>query len=299
MAYQDCYGLRELQSEFPNDAFCLEYLFNTSHSRQCSCGGIFKPLFKMVEGKFKGRRKFQCSRCRYQIAPMNGTIFEKTSTPLTLWFHAIFIFSNAKSGISAKEMQRQLNVTYKCAYRIMKLIREVLKQDNDKLSGNVEMDEGFVGGKGDGGKYNENYKAVMADKSKVIAAIERDGKMKAKKVADLSAMSIWQFLEDYVQKDTQLYTDGSNRYDTAVTAQGMNRKKVNHSKKQYVKGAAHVNSVEWFWSHIKKSIKGTFKSVSKDQLQSYLDAFVWHYNNRGKDRTRFENLLKTLIPVLR
>jgi transposase-like protein len=115
----------------------------------------------------------------------------------------------------------------------------------------------------------------MADKSKVIAAIERDGKMKAKKVADLSAMSIWQFLEDYVQNDTQLYTDGSNRYDTAVTAQGMNRKKVNYSKKQYVKGTAHVNSVEWFWSHIKKSIKGTFKFVSKDQLQSYLQAHLF------------------------
>ncbi len=297
MAYQDRYGLRELQSEFPNDAACLEYLFTASHNRLCSCGGTFNPLFKMVNDKFTGRRKYQCSKCRYQIAPMNGTMFEKTSTPLTLWFHAIFIFSNAKSGVSAKEIQRQLNVTYKCAYRIMKLIREALKQDKDKLDGDVEMDEGFLGGKGDGGKYNENYKAVMANKAKVIAAVQRGGKMKAEKVPDLSAMSIWQFLEDHVAKTSQLFTDSSNRYNNAVLAQGISRSKVNHSKKQYVKGTAHVNNVERFWGHVKKCLKGTFKSVSKEQLQSYLDVFVWHYNNRGKDndRRRFEVLLDAIL----
>ncbi|MCW1930546.1 MAG: IS1595 family transposase [Candidatus Kerfeldbacteria bacterium] len=228
---------------------------------------------------------------------MAGTIFEKSSTPLTLWFHAVLFFSNAKSGISSKQMQRELNVTYKCAYRILKQIREALKQDNDKLSGDVEMDEGFIGGRGNGGTYNKNYSEVMKDKAKVIAAVERGGKMKAQHVPDVSSMSIWQFLEDHIAQNAHLLTDSSNRYDLAVQAHGMKRTAVNHSKKQFVKGDAHVNSVEWFWSHVKKSLKGTFKSVSKEQLQSYLDVFVWHYNNRRNDRQRFEALLGILLPV--
>lgn len=289
MAKIDRYGLIDLRKEFPNDDICLEYIFDTLHSRTCSCGGIYH--------KIAGRKKFQCSKCRFQIAPMLGTMFEKSSTPLTMWFHAILFFSNAKSGISSKQLQRELNVTYKCAYRMLKLLRAALKQDSDKLSGDVEMDEGFIGGRGNGGKYNENYSEVMKDKAKVIAAIERGGKMKAQHVADLSSMSIWQFLEDHIEKNAHLLTDSSNRYGLAVQAQGLKRTTVNHSKKEYVKGNAHVNSVEWFWSHVKKSLKGTFKSVSKEQLQSYLDVFVWHYNNRHNDRQRFEALLGILLPA--
>ncbi len=286
MAKEDKYGLRELHTEFPNDDACLEYLFDTLHNRKCSCGGSYSRV--------KGRKKFQCSKCRFQIAPMAGTIFEKSSTPLTLWFHAIFIFSNAKSGISSKQMERQLNVTYKCAYRILKLIRESLKQDISKLRGNVEVDEGFFGGHGDGGKYNENYSDVMKKKAKVITAVERGGEMRAKKVADLTATTIGQFLDENVQvQNTRLMTDENNRYHNV--ALGYNRQTVNHKKKEFVRGDVHVNNVEWFWGHVKKSIRGTYKSISKEQLQAYLDAFVWHYNNRHNDRQRFASLLNALL----
>lgn len=286
MAKIDKYGLRELRAEFPNDDACLEYLFDTLHSRECSCGGKY--------ARVKGRKKFQCGKCRFQIAPMAGTIFEKSSTPLSLWFHAVLVFSNAKSGISAKQMERELNVTYKCAYRILKLIRHCVEQDDDKLDGDIEMDEGFIGGRGEGGKYNKNYKRVMREKAKVIAAIQRGGRMRAKQVTDISAMNIWQFLDDNIKNEnTRLLTDGSNRYD--IAASGYKRESVNHSKKIFVRGDVHVNSVEWFWSHVKKSIKGTFKSVSKAELQSYLDAFVWHYNNRDNDRARFASLLQAIV----
>lgn len=108
MAKEDKYSIRDLKKEFPNDNVCLDYLFDTL-TRDCSCGGKYVRL--------KGRKQYQCSKCRFQIAPMSNTIFEKSATPLTLWFHAIFIFSNTKSGIFAKEMKRQLGVTYKCAWR--------------------------------------------------------------------------------------------------------------------------------------------------------------------------------------
>jgi len=282
MAKDTKYGIRELQAEFPTQDACLDYLFDTLHTRECSCGGRY--------ARVNGRKQFQCSKCRSQIAPMAGTLFEKSTSPLSLWFHAIFIFSNAKSGISAKEMERQLNVTYKTAWRMLKLIRASLKQDTRPLNGIVEMDEGFFGGKGKGGTYNKNQKQVMEQKAKVIAAVERGGDMRAKKVKDITAQTIGMFLDDNVRPEgTCLMTDESNRYDNVAI--GYDRLTVNHSAGKYAIDGVHVNHIESFWAHVKRSIKGTHKVVSKKHLQEYLDGFVFHYNNRHNDRERFASLL--------
>src|SRR3989344_8276299 len=132
------YGSISLRKQFPNDDAILEFLFDARHTRKCACGGTYKRV--------KGRKQFYCSKCLYQIAPTAGTIFHKSDTPLTLWFHAIMVFSNAKSGISAKTMERDLEITYKCAWRMLHLIRRALKQSEDVLKGDVEMDTGFIGG---------------------------------------------------------------------------------------------------------------------------------------------------------
>jgi len=286
MAKKDKYGIVDLRKEFPNDNVCLDYMFDSLHSRKCSCGGTYKRL--------PNRKQYQCSKCRFQIAPAVDTIFEKSSTPLTLWFHAIFIFSNAKSGISAKEMERQLNVTYKTAWRILRLIRESLSQKNDKLQGKVEVDEAYLGGRGEGGKYNENYKQVMADKARVIGAIQREGDARVKQVPDLKARTIMDFVHTNITPtDTKLMTDMSDRYDNLMYE--YERHGVNHSKKEYVWRDIHINHVESFWSHLKRSIKGTHKVISQKHLQSYLDAFVFHYNNRHNDRQRFATLLSALL----
>ena len=286
MAKEDKYSIRDLKKEFPNDNACLEYLFDTLHSRECSCGGKYALL--------KGRRQFQCSKCRFQISPQIGTIFEKSSTPLTLWFHAIFIFSNAKSGISSKELERQIGVTYKTAWRILSLIRKSLGQNNNRLSGDVEMDEGYFGGKGEGGKYNKNLDRVMKKKSIVIAAIERQGDMKAEVVRNTQAETIGAFLVKHVDpQGTRLMTDESNRYK--LVAKAYDRFMVNHGEKEYVRDDIYVNNVESFWAHVKRSIKGTHKAISKKHLQSYLDAFVWLRNNRHNDRARFGSLLLVIV----
>lgn len=286
MAQKDKYSIRDLKKDFPNDEACLEYLFDTLHTRECSCGGRYVRL--------KKRKQFQCSKCRYQIAPMAETIFEKTSTPLTLWFHAIFIFSNAKSGISAKEMERQLGVTYKTAWRILTLIRKSLTQNFTMLKGDVEVDEAYFGGKGDGGKYNENYREVMKQKSIVHGAVERGGEMHAEVTKNSSAQTASSFLLRHVHPEgTRLLTDKNNRYKNA--AGEYTRESVNHSMKEYVRGDVHTNNIESFWSHIKRSIKGTHKAISKKYLQAYVDGFVWHYNNRRNDRKRFDALLGALL----
>ena len=188
-------------------------------------------------------------------------------------------------------MERQLGVTYKTAWRILNLIRKSIHQGNYRLRGDVEMDEANFGGRGDGGKDNKNYKQVMAEKSKVIGAVERGGHIRAKKVSNLAANTIGDFIEDNIDlNNTRLLTDESNRYGS-----GYHRETVNHSKKEYVRGDVHTNHIESFWSHVKRSMKGTHKVVSKQHLQSYLDAFVWHYNNRHNDRQRFASLLSAIV----
>lgn len=279
------YGLKQLRKDFPTDRACLEFAFDTLHSRECSCGGTYAPV--------KGRKQFYCSKCRFQIAPLAGTIFHKSDTPLTLWWHALWVFSNAKSGVSAKEMERQLAVTYKTAWRMLSLIRKALKQDG-KLSGDVEMDTAYFGGRKSAGKDNANLSEAVKAKAVVMGAIERGGKARLMIVPDSTAKTHGDFLAEVVEPHgTRLMTDKTNRLDKV--ALGFNRLTVDHSKGEYVRGDVYANTIDALWSHIKRSITGTHKVVSKKHLQEYLDAFVFHRNNGDSDKQRFFALLQIVM----
>lgn len=295
MKRTDRYGIRSLAKELPNEEACLSFVFDTLHSRECSCGGAYSPLFHTdPDGELVGRRKYQCSKCRFQIAPMAGTIFEKSVTPLKLWFHAILVFSNAKSGISAKELERELEVTYKTAYRMARAIREALPRDTEKLRGDVEVDMAYFGGRGHAGLNNEWLSSVMSKKMPVIVGIERGGRVRAEVVKNGKAETFRKFLYDNVEiKATSLMTDSATIYGRSALA--YDRYSVNHSKGEFARDDIHINNTETFFAHLKRSIKGTFKVVSVRQLQSYIDAFVFHYNNRGSDRKRFEALLGAVL----
>jgi hypothetical protein len=270
------YGLGSLRKDFPTEDACLEFIYSARHTDECSCGGTY--------ARIKGRKQWQCGKCRFQIAPLAGTIFHKSDTPLSLWFHAIMVFSNAKSGMSASALQRDLEVTYKTAWRMLKLIREALGQNGEKLDGIVEIDSGYIGGTAPLDKRMDN-------KSTVIAAVERKGGMKARVVPDGSAEAHRAFLELHVQRGARLMSDKTNK----LTNSGYPRETVDHHKREYVRGDVYVNSVENFWSHVKRSIKGTHKNVSPKHLQSYLDGFVFHANNRRNDRERFFALLSAVL----
>ncbi len=285
MQRKDKYGLPDLRKEFATEEACLEHIFTTLHTKECSCGGLYKRI--------AGRKQYQCGKCRAQIAPTAGTIFHKSDTPLSLWFHAIFVFSNAKSGVSAKELERQLGVTYKTAWRMLKLIREALGQGNDKLDGDVEMDSAYFGGRGRSGRNNENHSVVMSEKSVVIGAIKRGGNAKVMVTPDMGAEAHGAFLEMNVSKSARLMTDSTQVIKKVAV--GYDRYMVNHSKQEYVRGNVHVNYIESFWAHTKRSIRGTHKVISKKYLQSYLDGFVFHYNNRHSDRERFSALFGAVL----
>lgn len=285
MARVTKYGIRELHRYFPTSKACLEYLFDSLHTRECSCGGTYVIRLK--------RKLFQCSKCHTQISPTAGTIFHKSSTPLLLWFHALLIFSNAKSGISAKQLERHLAVTYKCAWRILFLIRDMLARVEARLKGYVESDGAYFGGVKNSGKNNERLSQAFRAKTVALGALERGGDVKVSVVPNLEADTIERFITGNVNQKSFLLTDAAkayrrlgNRYDHHA---------VDHHKGEYARGYVHVNSMENFWSHTKRSITGVYKKVSKKHAQSYLDAYAFLYNNRHNDRKRFETLLQLVL----
>lgn len=276
---QGRFGIKSLRKRFPSDSACLDYIFRKRHTVACSCGGTFVRL--------RDRKKYQCTKCRFQVSPTAGTIFEKSKVPLALWFHSMLAFSNAKCGISAKVIERDLEITYKCAWRMLSLIRGTLTQSEDVLSGDVEVDTGYIGG------YAKKER-MMANKTPVFAALQRGGTMRAEVTKDASALSHKNFIWKNVStKGTRLMTDSANRFHNI--AKPYDRHAVHHRKREYVRGDVHINHAENFWSHVKTSIRGTHKRVSPKHLQSYVNSFVFHYNNAGTDRARFEALLDTVL----
>lgn len=174
------------------------------------------------------------------------------------------------------------------------LIRNTLKQSEEPLTGEVEFDLAFFGGKGVAGKNNERLSDVFRAKTKVLAAIERKGHARAQVVASGSAKNHKNFLWQNVStKNTKLMTDKALQMDRI--ARPYDRHSVHHRRHEYVRGRAHTNTVDWFWSHVKGSLRGTHKTVSPKYLQSYLDGFVFHRNNARSDKERFFALLDTVL----
>ena len=217
---------------------------------------------------------------------MVGTIFEKSPTPLSLWFQAVLAFSSSKSGISSKQMQRQLEVTYKCAWRILNQIRKALKQGG-QLDRVVEVDATHIGG------INKKSATRYDNKTPVMVAIQRSGEMRAEVAKNLTMEEHKNFMEKYIKSGSIVLTDGARIYKNST--KGYTRLSVEYRKGEYVRGSVHINKVETFFSHLKRSLRGTHKSISRQHLQSYLDAFVFHYNNRHSDKARFEALLGNLL----
>ncbi len=290
MARSTKYGIRELRHDFPTNKACLEFIFDSLHVRACSCGGAYSFLSK--------RKKFQCSKCRFQISPTAGMIFHKSSAPLTLWFQAIMVFSNSKSGISAKQLERHLAVTYKCSWRMLGLIRKTLQQFGKRLKGDVETDGAYFGGRKKAGKDNKYLSQAFQAKSVVLGAYERGGNMRALVVPNMKRPTVVSFMEQNVEKlGTRLLADKSGHL--RPIEKEYDRHSVDHHRGEYVREDIRVNNMENFWSHAKRSITGTYKAISKKHAQTYLDGFVFHYNNRHSDRKRFLTLLDIVLHAAR
>jgi transposase len=221
----------------------------------------------------KGRKTFVCSECDRHVSPLADTIFRKSETSLSNWFHAIYLFSVSKNGVSAKELERILGVTYKTAWRMAKQIRLLMEDDGEKLSGDIEADETWIGGK-------RRMSSKYTNKSVVFGAVERNGRAKITHVKSSGARVLLPLIQDGVSASSQVYSDEWQAYKT-LPKLGYSHTTVNHSTLEYVRGVAHTNTIEGFWSQLKRSIDGTYHAVSPKYLQHYLNEFSFRYNFRG------------------
>lgn len=253
------YSILDFNKEFPNEDVCLEYIFRKKNPN-------YKGWYRIA-----GRKAYANAKGK-QIYPLKGTIFERSDTSLVKWFYAIFLFSTSKNGVSAKELERQLKVTYKTAWRIATQIRKLMEQGDDKLSGIVEADETYVGGfkkKGQGGK----------GKIPVIGLVQRGGGVRAKVVSARETHLILNHIRKNVEKGTTVFTDQFGVYKKAVKL-GYTHDSINHWKKEYGRGNVHTNTIEGFWSQLKRSLNGTYHAVSPKYLQSYVNEFSFRYSYR-------------------
>lgn len=189
----------------------------------------------------------------------------------------MFLFANSKNGVSAKELERHLGVTYKTAWRMARQIRKLMSQNEDggKLSGTVEMDETLIGGykRGDLGGNTKGTKQT------VIGAVERGGRIKAKHTENRETHTILNQIQSDIEPGSKLITDEWPVYYKAKKL-GYGHRAIKHLDKKYVRGLVHTNTIEGFWSQLKRSINGTYHVVSPKYLQLYVDEFAFRYNLR-------------------
>jgi len=270
------YTIKDFQREFSDDDICLDYL-----SKQRF--GHLEDFDKYY--RVTGRKCYAHSESGKQIHPVAGTIFHKSSTPLTNWFFAIFLFSQSKNGVSAKELERHLGVTYKCAWRMAKQIRKLMEDETPMFSGTVEADETYIGGKG---KNNQRGRGAE-NKTAVVGIVERKGSVVAKAVPNVKASTVMPLIRTSVEIGANLMTDEFRSYSKAGNE--FNHQTVVHGVKEFVRGDVHTNTIEGFWSQLKRSIDGTFHQVSPKYLQAYVNEFAFRYNHLNSSVHVFDLLL--------
>ncbi|MEI6486538.1 MAG: IS1595 family transposase [Sphingomonadales bacterium] len=280
---------REFFKQFPDDETCLNHLFEVRFGQGHTCPKCERPSNWY---RIKAERAYSCQWCGHHLHPTVGTPFEQTRTPLQLWFYAIHLFTTTRHGVSAKELQRQLGVTYKTAWRIGHEIRlHMAAVDGDEPIGGagteVEIDETLIGGSVQG--KGSGYKA---NKTPVVGMVERGGKIVAKVVASRRTGPMLALINENVLPGTTINTDEFGSYQK-LDACGFNHITVNHKAGQYVdaKTGATVNGIENFWSHLKRSIGGTHTSVSGKHLERYVKEFEFRFNRRNVPASMFASLI--------
>lgn len=299
----DKFNLGLLLKKYRDDEACLEHIKEIKYPQGVLCEKCQKITHFT---KIKNRPVYQCS-CGFQISPLAGTIFEKTTTPLQYWFYAIFIMSVTRSGVSAKQLQRELGVTYKTAWRIFKQIRILMANANNNsglLDGTVEVDETFIGGKGMNRKFKPNFNEIP--KEVVMGIVQRNeqgkngtdkGGEKAylKHIPNTGKWTLLKQIKDHVDSKARVITDEYYGY-TQLKYHGYSHDFVKH-KDTYVVGDIYTQNVENLWSILKRGIYGVYRVVSKKYLQAYIDEYSWRYNNRNYQDKMFDRLLNEIANV--
>ncbi|MGA9526613.1 MAG: IS1595 family transposase [Terriglobales bacterium] len=293
-------SLAEIFIKFSTDEQCLDYISKMRWPdgvvRCPTCGDKNVTKYERPEAPTRKKRSetrkaekanrrawfYICLNkdCRQQFSPTSGTLFADSHLSLLTWFHAIGLMLNAKKGISAKQLQRDLGIGgYKTAWYLNHRIREAMGNgDIPKLGGVVEIDETYVGGqiRGKGVAYAKKQKQV------VMGVLQRGGELRLEHVTGATLGNFREFIQKHVSQDVQrVMTDQHPAYPAALESYSASHETVNHIAKEYVRGDVTTNGIESVFSLFKRGVIGQYHKLSGKHLQRYLTEFEYRFNRRN------------------
>lgn len=293
-------NILEVQKKYNTQLKCLKLLEKLRWGKIVKCPYCAS---KKTSRQKTEKTRHSCKNCKRSFSVLVDTIFEDTRLPLPKWFAIITLMLNSKSGISAKEIQRNIGGSYKTSYYAAMRVRIGMLIQNTKLNGMIEMDESYFGGKArKTGKHTDNIPDLASvtnkrgrgtNKVSVAGMVQRKGMVKTKLIEKLTKRNLLFMLKTYAKKDNSiLITDGFRSYKELEKY--IDRLEINHSK-SFSKGIVHVNTIEGFWSYVKNGIRGSFKAISKKYLPLYLIEYEWKFNHRNYRGDEFEKFLKNAL----
>jgi transposase len=289
------YTINQFRAEYPNDDACLDKIFKLRFTNLvCPKCENDKPF-----NKVKDRRSYQCPSCAFQVYPTKDTIFEKSTTPLTYWFYAIYLQTTTRNGVAAKELERQLSICYKTALRMAHQIKILMGNNKmGKLTGTVQIDECYIGmnlknkHRKERAEIYEKGESKFDYKTGIMGFISDDKQIKFEVMDNIKSFK--ERVKNNVSKDAIIVTDGHLGY-AGLDLHFVKHETVNHSENEYKKGEFHTNSIENAWSNLKRTIKGTHIHVSREHLQKYVDEVAFRIMNKDKQDVMFETILQNVV----
>lgn len=285
--------VREFFKRFPDEETCLEHVMVVRYGLRHTCRacGVVEATFH----KLANRKAWACAHCGDNLYPCAGTIFQDTRTPLQVWFYAIYLFVATRHGVSGKELQRQLGVTYKTAYRMGQQIRALLAKADGKeplggIGKHVEVDECYVGGRRSGKRGRGAEGKVI-----VVGFKERGGRVRAEVIPNVSKAALQEAFRRNVKPGTIISTDEWGGYNL-VTPDGHWHGTVKHGAGEYANTDElgirhHTNGIESFWNLFKNSVKSTHIHISADHAPKYINEFCYRSNHRAMGNAMFDALI--------
>jgi len=282
------YTFKQFQAEYPDDASCLAELMRVNYGGTeitCPACGVEKASFHAMTK----RRAFACQECGHHIYPAAGTIFHKSRTNLTKWFFAMYLMTSTRHGVAAKEVERQIGVTYKCAWRMCHELRKLMASADDTgpLSGHVEIDETFVGGR----KRHNQGKMGVTNKTIVMGIVERGGNLRAGPIDDTNSTTLEAHVLHNVERGATISTDEWGGYNKIAERGGYVHGRVKHSDDEWRRGEHHTNTIEGHWSLFKRAVRGTHVSISSKHMWKYVSEFSYRRNMRHSHEAMFRRLV--------
>jgi transposase-like protein len=281
------FTVKQFFQRFPTDEACLEAI------RDKRMGGERMACAKCGRDarfyRIEGRRAYACQFCGDHFYPCVGTPFEDSRTSLQTWFYAMYLFTTTRHGVPAKELERQLGVTYKTAWRIARKLRELMgaQTGGGMLGGVVEIDEAYFGGN----KRDGTRGPSSTGKTVLLGMKERGGRVRTVKLPNSKTPAIRAAIEANISKESaRIMTDQHQSY-RLLKREGWSHESVNHGIYEYVRGDVHTNSIESHWGRLKASIRGTHIHVSGKYLEVYAGEFAYRASQTYDPVGMFDRLL--------